>query len=113
MNSNENGAGLINELVRAVPPLKMILDEHLNEFGELLSHVLFARFTDWAIAAHDEKSPFLDDFADILDDWFGKGDGYVKNLILVSFLEYIPSGSGVLEHLGPLLTKEDQDWIRP
>ncbi len=36
-------------LVESVPEFKPVLDKHIEEYGELLPHVLFGELTCWAI----------------------------------------------------------------
>jgi hypothetical protein len=83
-----------------------VLAEHLQDNdGEVLSHLLMARFTDWAVKAQDERSSDVALFVRILDRWFDEGDDYARNMLIVSFLEIIPKRSTLLDCLGPSLSE--------
>ena len=85
----------INWLVARHKPLEPVLDEHLNDYDELLSHVFFgdvtrhaahvARRAETETEAADELTRLLDD----LESAFLLGDerDEVDDLIWVSFIE--------------------------
>ena len=43
---------VVTQLVKDFPVLRPLLDEHLEENGELLPHVFFGGLTDWLVRSY-------------------------------------------------------------
>ena len=105
-------------LVRVVPSLKPLHDEHLQEYGELLAHVFMGDVTRWCIESHrrsmrdDASSRDLRVLLVTLEDCFAFANADVQELISASFLENLHQARDQYESLkallGPLLQDELQ-----
>lgn len=91
---------LLDALIEAAPALQIVTDEHVREYGELLTHVLFGDVTRW-LAANPQPAALA-----VLEQSFVTGDEDTRNLIAVSFVENIgpgPEYAALREALGPKL----------
>ena len=80
------------ELLSKVPEAKLLVDEHLGFYEELLLHILVADLLRMAIAMFEQgQSESLDRLLLVLDHALTEGDDFVKNAIAVSFVEDTPS----------------------
>lgn len=110
---------VVNQLVKDVPVLRPLLDEHVEENGELLPHVFFGRLTDWLIRSY-VASPRAEPDADWrrvlarLERIYETGSEEVRELLYASFLELLPypneDGAGISTHLGPSLGADLGDF---
>lgn len=41
----------LRELIRCLPVLESVLDEHLSDFGEILPHILMSDIARWSVDA--------------------------------------------------------------
>ncbi len=102
----------VTTLVREVPALQPILDQHIESDGQLLPAVFFYDLATWA-----EQQPIdSDDLRALLgrceEAYSGDEDG-VRNLLYLGFLGGMAYNSPVYEILGPSLSKDAQDFILP
>jgi hypothetical protein len=104
---------LVDELVRRIPELREVYADHLQDNGEILPHVLFWDFTQAIVSGYQgERSDSLDWNAslDFLEAAFDTVDEYSRGVISASFLSSLPypgePGAGIVEHLGPTLSRE-------
>lgn len=108
-----NESALINKLTAEIPELKPLLQEHLlDQDGELLPYLLMADVARWA---HENATQRPDRVAQLmrrLEQEFAAGDGAIKDLIGVGFVEMLPEtpkGDAVLNMLGPMLREVAHD----
>lgn len=110
---------VVTELVNDFPVLRPLLDEHLEENGELLPHVFFGRLTDWLVRsslASPQAKPDSDwrHLLDHLEGIYETGSEDVRELLYASFLELLPypdeEGAQISEHLGPRLAADLNDF---
>ena len=82
-------AELAGLLVTAVPAFRPFLEEHLTDNeGEVLNHLLFGDLSRFALAAHERgDSSTTRQVIDFVDEAFRRGDGDVRNVVSVSFVE--------------------------
>lgn len=109
-------SSFVASFVREFPELYPILQDHqLDNFGELLPHIFFGDLSRHIISSFisyqkddRQKNPLA--MLDALEKAFADGSEDTRNLISVSFLEYLPfpgeDGYEIIGHLGPALTKE-------
>lgn len=99
-------------LVANFPYLEPLLQDHVEDFGEVIPHVFFGDLTRYAVTAFiqgDDMEQLKDLLAE-LERAFHAGNDEVANLIAVSFVENLPSpgeqGEDIRELLGPGLRAE-------
>lgn len=79
---------LLAELERDVPEVQRLVGEHLQDYGELLLHLLAADLLRYAIEAFDlGQTDVVPRLLVVLDRALLDGDDYVNNAIAVSFVE--------------------------
>ena len=89
----------IERMLEAVPDLRPVYQEHIDEFDELLSHVFMGRVDDFVtdLLVRDHLNGTNDgevkvaNLLAIMEDGLKNGDEDVDNMICVSFLEYMMS----------------------
>ena len=103
---------LIAKLSRAEPAVDAVLQEHIADNNELLSHLYMADVTRWLVA-NGPAAPVLA----VLEDALVDGDADVRDLILASFVENIeqddPAYRALRAALGPALRTalhEQESW---
>ena len=104
----------VNDLVRELPDLSPVLDAHLEENdGDLSPYSFFPLLVQWAaekMSSGDAGKARVIQLLARFESEVAKGDSHVKNLIVVGFLEDIPSSgepfSGIENLLGPRLKVE-------
>jgi Barstar (barnase inhibitor) len=102
----------LHDLLRAVPELKPVLDEHLAANDTLLPHVMMADMTRFAVSAIVDlhKRPAVLKLLDHLEQGLRAGDEETRELILASFVENLIGEATALRLLktlmGPNLRKE-------
>jgi hypothetical protein len=81
---------VIDALRSTVPEFGPTIDDHVEECGETLPHVLFGDLTRFLLAAHarGDADVELRSLA-ILDEALREGDDQVQNLVAVSFVENV------------------------
>ncbi|MEN3611365.1 hypothetical protein AAH979_17620 [Plantactinospora sp. ZYX-F-223] len=100
----------IRALVARFPALRPSYEEHLQDYGELLPHVVFGigeGFTDRVVEAYmrDGADDALDwrSVLEFLDSYFDRGDREVDEVVVTDFLDALPGpkqrGYGLVEEL--------------
>jgi hypothetical protein len=95
-----------------------LLAEHRADSREALPHAVFWDYTRAVVASYLERPPHVpwSEFLVVLADNYEQGDGYVRGIVEVSFLENLPlptqEGYGIVRSLpAPLRTAFDR--VRP
>jgi hypothetical protein len=98
-------AAFIESLLRLVPALMPIYDEHLADNDTLLPHVFMGDVTRFAILkAHDLGSRnVMAELLDHLEEGLESGAEEVKELIIVSFIENLRGEGPTVEMIRPLM----------
>jgi len=105
-------ASFIEELLRRVPDLKPIYDEHLFDNDALLPHVFMGDVTRFSVAGagNPRMEASITNLLEHLEDGLRIGNDAVKELICVSFVENLIGESTALKALklsmGPMLKTE-------
>ena len=100
---------IVGALVFQFRDMEALLQEHLDDFGELLPHVLMARITERSVARFisDPSDAGIRDLLEFLERLFESGSVEERELLGTSFLENLPGvgedGAGILDVLGPSL----------
>jgi hypothetical protein len=106
-------------LVEAVPEFKPILDKHIEEYGELLPHVLFGELTLWTIdlfrrwqQTRDESvCEVFNRVKQFIESCINAEDDRVQELAMFSFLENLWQAGedypSIQQHLGAKI----QFWL--
>jgi hypothetical protein len=112
----------IRALVEKHPILVPLFDEHVEDMGEILPHVVmpnFARLLGRLVAEQWEDPAVIGEVKAIIgtvDTQLREGSYEVKNVIAVSFLEMLPStgepGTEIRELLTPSLREvfDEVNW---
>jgi hypothetical protein len=106
----------VRSFVGKLPALAPMLQQHSQDYAELLPHVFFAELAGWAEAAWDEPGarPQVQGLLDKLEEAFANGSSRIKEFIATGFLENLPSpgsaGDEISRALGPQLFAE---WQSP
>jgi hypothetical protein len=114
---------LIDQLASRIPPLRVLLEEHEAEYGELLSHVFMGDVSRFACEQYHQTACGAGDaratlalLCSILDTAAKEGDEDVKELVSVSFLENLAADfmgyPDFRAFLGPTLKHELQPILR-
>jgi hypothetical protein len=73
-----------------VPEFGSSIDEHIDDFDEVLPHILFGDFTRFVLAAHERGDREVEQRClEFLDLALRDGDEMVQNLVSVSFIENV------------------------
>lgn len=103
----------ITRLVDRFDELQPLLNEHLaDQGGELLPYLLMADVARWAIEHATDDTALVADVVTALEKEFASGDGAIKDLVGVGFVEMLPptpKGDPVLSLLGPELAQVAHD----
>jgi hypothetical protein len=103
-----NEEEFMNKLIAGFPELKPYLDEHLaDQEGEMLPYLLMGDVARWAHEQASREPDLVSRLTQWLDAEFASGEGAIKDLIGVGFVEMLPEtprGDAVLDVLGPELT---------
>lgn len=106
------------ELVRDHPDLQPLLDEHLDDFHELLPHLLIADVCRWVLANYAGVPREVRRLLAWLEDHFETGGAErmrLDDLIAVSFIEHLPArwerDGEIVDELGPKMAAEySRQW---
>jgi hypothetical protein len=95
----------VEELVREVPKLRPIYDEHVVDHEESLPHVFFGDVTRFAIseAARDGDHEALGRLLEKLESGLREGPAEVKGLVIASFIENLCGETAAIRILSPLM----------
>jgi hypothetical protein len=102
MNTN---ASLIEGMLRRVPQLKALYDEHMTDHDALLPHVFMGDVTRFAIAEAERpgSQASVTALLEHLEDGLKFGRDEVKELIVVSFVENLTGETAAVKALEPLM----------
>lgn len=108
-----NESALMNRLTTEFPELEPLLQEHLvDQEGEMLPYLLMADVSRWAQENSTQRPDRVAQLMRWLEQEFAAGDGAIKDLIGVGFVEMLPEtpkGDAVLSLLGPMLREVAHD----
>lgn len=108
--SSEKQVAFVRTLVERFPKLSPLLEKHINDYDEILSHVFFADFTHHLVSLLPAASHQLPDILAFLEETFAAGDAELQELIAASFLENLPfpeeTGGEIRDLLGPTLARQ-------
>jgi hypothetical protein len=98
-------ASFIEELLRLLPQLKSIYDEHLADNETLLPHVFMGDVTRFVVAEAEKSTSrdVLERLLGHLEEGLKNGPEQVKELVVVSFVENLTGETVVLDALKPLM----------
>jgi hypothetical protein len=113
-------AQFIRDLANLEPEIRPLIAEHVNDYDEILPTMLMGDIARWVVRSVQESADPASRFAPFfnrLEQAWGDGQNPVSDLIAVSFVENIFDEPGVVELLGPKLTRyyriyTGQDKIR-
>lgn len=93
------------------PGLMMLLQEHLDDYEELLPHVFLGDVTRWVAArALPPRDPEVEQLLAFIEARFAQGGEHEREMISVSFLENLPRpgepGAELRNQLGPNLLRQ-------
>ncbi|MFD0857230.1 hypothetical protein ACFQ07_33815 [Actinomadura adrarensis] len=110
---------LVQDMVARFPSFQDLYECHIENNGEILSHVIFWDIVQDVIKAYLEQGESVLDWQAVLDFLEGEmqiGDSGVRSVIVTSFLEALPfpgaPGHEIVEHLGSLMSEKFHE-IRP
>ncbi|MBO0852405.1 MAG: hypothetical protein J2P18_01395 [Nocardia sp.] len=114
-------ANFIQGLGTLEPEIRPLIAEHIEDYDEMLPSLLMGDIARWATrTARDSTTPAtrLGPFLQRLEDNWGDGQNPVSDLIATSFVENIYDEPGVVQLLGPKLTRYQriytgQETVRP
>ena len=100
-----NNVSFIENLIRVLPQLKPIYDEHLADNDTLLPHVLMGDLTRFVIVEVEKhkRREVLEPILGCLEEGLENGAEEVKELIAASFVENLMGETVTLEQLKPLM----------
>ena len=106
-------------LVEAVPEFKPILDKHIEEYGELLPHVLFGELTLWTIelfkrwqqTGKESDYEIFSRVIQFIQRCINSEDQRVNELALFSFLENLWQSEEHYQSIRLCLAPELQFWL--
>jgi len=110
--SHRSDVDAVEGLVRAHPFLAPLLNEHAEyNFGEVLPHLFLGEVINWLIANWSTHPKDCQSILAWLDYAYATGDDPVRELVVVSGVENIPSpgkpGSQIRDALSPALRDTD------
>ena len=104
---------LILRMLEQFPPLRPLLDAHLEDMdGELLPYLLMADVARWAHKAAEVQPSTVSELTRWLEREFDVAASNEKDLIGLGFVETIPSapeGEPLLQQLGPQMREIAHD----
>ena len=109
---NAHDVVLVGRLVDRCPILLPILQEHLDDYDNLLSHVFFGDVVRWLVERYetDSSDANIRCVFDVVESAFAGGRVDDRELIAASFLENLPrardpAGGGLRDLVGPKLSE--------
>ncbi|WP_280454365.1 DUF7674 family protein [Nocardia brasiliensis] len=101
-------ARFIDELAALEPEIQPLIVEHIRDNDELLPTMLMGDIARWVAQvvrdSNDPRSRLAPFFAELEQAW-GDGQGPVPDLIAVSFVENVFDNPGIVNLLGPNLSR--------
>lgn len=99
-------------LIHSHPVLLPLMQEHLEDNGEMLPHLLLSDVVRWMVRHLSENEAVCRSILQWLDTAYEGGPECVRELLVVSGVEMLPypweKGSELRQLLGPNLKKYDQ-----
>jgi membrane protein required for beta-lactamase induction len=91
-------ASFAQELLKAVPEARPVVDEHLRDYDELLLHLLMADLLRLAVASYGVgEGDVTQRLLAFVDRALRDGDDLVENAVCVSFVENVGAFPGESE----------------
>lgn len=109
MNINECARFLADK----IPGASEIYTQHLNDYGEVLLHVLAGDIIDKPLEEllkSNTQKDVIKIYCDTVEQMWSTGDGEVKNVVDTTVLEYL-STSDVWQTFGMYITDEFKKYI--
>ena len=108
----------LERLAREVSGVARLLEEHIKDYGEILSHVFMGELTRYILSIHNtpgnpSDQNTLREILRLFEEGFAYGDDEVKELIGVSFLENLTGEEGreaLRTLLGPTMSEALKRW---
>ena len=100
---------LADEFIMLFPDNKIDYDEHMTHYSELLGHIFFGHVINIPLSSllesnHDKET--IQKYVKFIEHMFVHGDEDVKNIVLVTVLEYLGDDDIVLKNLYSYLSDE-------
>lgn len=102
----ENSEELLRELAASSERFKLVMDDHISTYSEIIPHVLFADISaevEHSINLNDMD--WIEEFLNDLNLALNRSDELFRGAVALSFLENL-SGRGVLGRIRPLMKGE-------
>jgi hypothetical protein len=108
----------VNRLVKQVPELLSLYDEHIRDNKEILPHVYFGDVTRYVVqqirSGQTGPATPVERILNYLEECIASGDEDVKELVVASFIENLMGEDDVVTcikgQIGPYLKKEFKDF---
>ncbi len=99
-------ASFVESLIKDVPDLKSVYDEHISDNDELLGHVFMGDVTRFVENLYNENanSGSLTNILHLFDKAYSSNDECLQGLISVSFLENLSRGENSYEGIKNMLS---------
>jgi len=110
-----NDREFLEALLERIPKLSSLYDKHIQDNDELLSHLLMADLTRFAVkeSRNPEAQSVIAEMFEYLEEGLLTGSKEVRELIGVSFAENLRGEHVALEFLRPLMRprlRSEVDW---
>lgn len=104
----------IPHLIKSVPELIPLYDEHINEYDEMLEHVFLGEVTRFIESSYKSKnkSYVLNRIFELFDSVFNSEDEKLVELISVSFLENLTKDDEDYRNIKNMLSRSMQNELR-
>ena len=88
------------KLVRLFPEYQRAYQDHLNYYGEILGHVLFAEINPVLseLLRENREGKLIEKYIAFLEDMYQNGDADVKDIVTCTVLEYLGDEEAVLRN---------------
>lgn len=100
---------IVRKYVEVFPEYKIELEEHLDDYGELLSHVFFGDIICYDLVqllATESDIYSTKKIFDFLNDMYTNGEEDMQNVIVVTILEYLGDDPIILKKAFKYLSNE-------
>ena len=95
--------------IKKFPEYNKALNEHMNQYGELLGHVFFGDIINkqlFELLKYDRDDERSKDLLNFIDEFYLQGDEDCRNIAVVTILEYLGDDRDVLEKAFKYLNRE-------
>ena len=102
------------QTTHVAPALASVLQEHLEDFDEMLPHLYFGDISRWVVDELAKPSPSQEvrQLLDLFESTYPTAHDDVQNLIDVSFIEMVQDDPSVVRLFGPpLLSRVDDEYL--